>query len=266
MDIRTLEQNDLNLLTDLIPPGWDAIMPALEFCTSSDFCFPVKITIDQKIVGIGTTTIHNDVAWLAHIIVHPDYRNQSIGRVITHTLMEISNTNRCDTIYLLATELGEPVYKKAGFETETEYVYFKGIKMLAGSMYSEHILPFSNDFKTQISALDRHISGEDRMIQLEPYLSTGFVFVKDNEVEGFYLPALGDGLIVATTFPAGQALMELRLTSKDFAAFPIDNITAAAYMQQHNFKKVRSEKRMRSGKPRDWQPENLYNRIGGNLG
>lgn len=266
MDIQTLEHSDINLIPDLLPPGWEGVMPTIDFYTNSNFCFPIKVSIDKKIVGIGASIIHKDTAWLAHIIVHPDYRNQSIGKLITQTLVESSNSKCCDTIYLLATDLGEPVYKKVGFETETEYLYFKGEKAIGAFTNSENIVAFNSDFKKQISNLDRQVSGEDRMLQLEQHLSSGVVYLQDNDVMGFYLPSLGDGLIIANTNSAGQELMKLRLTSKDFASFPIENVSATEFIHQNNFKEVRREKRMRLGKNRNWQPSNIYNRIGGNLG
>ncbi|MBL0009542.1 MAG: GNAT family N-acetyltransferase [Saprospiraceae bacterium] len=103
-------------------------MPAIQFYITSDFCFPIKVSIDHKIAGTGTAIIHHDVAWLAHIIVHPDFRNQGIGKLITESLVKMAHAKSCDTLYLLATELGEPVYRKIGFETETEYLFFKGEK------------------------------------------------------------------------------------------------------------------------------------------
>lgn len=266
MEIQTLEHSDINFISDLLPIGWDSAIPAIEFYTKANFCFPIKVSIDNKIVGIGTTIIHNETAWLAHIIVHPDYRNRRIGKIITQALVDTSNSKGCNTIYLLATELGEPVYKKVGFETETEYLYFKGEKTIGTYTKSENIVAFNSDFKKQISNLDRHVSGEDRMIQLEQHLSSGFVYSQDNDVKGFYLPTLGDGLIIASTNSAGQELMKLRLRSKEFAAFPIDNINATEFMLQNNFNQVRTEKRMRLGQKRNWQPTNIYNRIGGNTG
>lgn len=266
MEIQTLEHSDTNFISDLLPIGWESAIPTIDSYTKTNFCFPIKVSIDNKIVGIGATIIHNGTAWLAHIIVHPDYRNQRIGKIITQTLVDTSNSKGCETIYLLATELGEPVYKKIGFETETEYIVFKREETNETYKNSENIVAINNDFKKQILDLDRHISGEDRIMLLEQQISDGFLYLQDNEIQGFYLPNLGDGLIMATTNSAGQELMKLRLTSKDFAAFPIDNINATEFMHQNNFNQVRTEKRMRLGKKRDWQPTNIYNRIGGNLG
>ncbi|MBK9105678.1 MAG: GNAT family N-acetyltransferase [Saprospiraceae bacterium] len=266
MNLLPLTHADVNLITELLPPGWDTALPSISFYTTSDFCFPMKLTVGNIIVGTGTAIIHNDVAWLAHIIVHPDHRNQGIGQAITKALIEIANTKCCTTIYLLATELGEPVYKKVGFETEAEYLFFKSERPVQSADQDEHILPYSNDYLDQIAILDQQVSGEDRMFHLKEHLTDGFVFVIDDHLEGYYLPTLGDGLIIAATTAAGLSLMKFRLATKDFAVFPADNKSAEALLRQYPFTEVRRQKRMRLGINRHWEPSMIYNRIGGNLG
>jgi len=266
MNLLPLTHADVNQITDLLPPGWDTALPSISFYTTSDFCFPMKLTRENKVIGTGTAIIHNDVAWLAHIIVHPDHRNQGIGQMITKALIEIANMKCCTTIYLLATELGEPVYSKLGFEPETEYLLFKGEVQTDIYLISKHIAACTPDFKKQISLLDRQVSGEDRMFHLEPHLVSGFVYLEENKVIGYYLPGLGDGLIIASTITAGQELMRMRLMTKDFAVFPIDNVFATEFVQHAHFKEIRRQKRMRLGMKRQWEPSMIYNRIGGNLG
>ncbi len=266
MNILTLENSDLTFIAELQPLGWQDIIPTIDFYTKSNFCLPLKVTIDKKIVGIGTAIVHHDIAWLAHIIVHPDNRNQGIGNLITKTLLENLESKRCDTIYLIGTAMGEPVYKKLGFETETEYVLFKDIKSSGTLKTSENIVPFSDSFKNQISVLDYKVSNENRMFQLMPHLDHGFIYVQDNNVEGYYLPSLGEGLIVSTTTSAGQELMKLRFMTKENASFPMDNLAAIEFMSQNFSIEYKTTKRMRLGKKRNWQPTNIYNRIGGNLG
>ncbi len=266
MEVQPLIHNDIPLIPDLIPPGWDTAMPAIQFYITSDFCFPIKVSIDHKIAGTGTAIIHHDVAWLAHIIVHPDFRNQGIGRWITQYLVEFVHGMGLETIYLLATELGEPVYSKLGFEPETEYLFFKGEKPIDSAILDECIVTYTSAYEEQIAEMDHEVSGEDRMFHLQPHLSSASVYVVDNIVEGYYLPTMGDGLIIATTSISGQALMSLRLTTKDFSVFPMDNIPATTFIQQLPFSEVRRQKRMRLGTKRNWQPAHIYNRIGGNLG
>ena len=266
MGIQTLKHNDIHALTGLTPEGWQNIVPIFDFYTKSNFCFPIKAVYDNKIVGIGTTIIHNDTAWLAHIIVHPDKRNQGIGQLITQTLIDSVKTKSCDTIHLIATDLGAPLYQKLGFVTETEYLFFKDIKPDQSWTTSKNIIPFAENFRKQVQSLDHQVSLENRMLHVEQHLKNGFIYLQDNKVEGYYLPTFGEGLIVANTATSGLELIKLRLKSKENASFPVDNLSAAAFFHQHNFKEFKTAKRMRLGQKKNWQPTKIYNRIGGHLG
>lgn len=175
MKIQALELNDLNLITELQPSDWQNIMPTIEFYIASNFCFPIKVVNNGKIVGIGTAIVRDDIAWLAHIIVHPEYRNQGIGGLITTFLVESLKSKKCRTIYLIATALGEPVYRKIGFETETEYLLFKDVKIT--EPVSDKITQFSENFKKQVIDLDFKVSKENRALQLEEHLSGGFLYL-----------------------------------------------------------------------------------------
>lgn len=266
MDIQVLERNDLDAITELQPSGWDNIMPTIEFYTKTDYCFPVKVVVDNKIAGMGTAIVHNDIAWLAHIIVHPDQRNKGIGRFITQTMVDNLLSKGFESIYLTATDLGEPVYRKIGFEAETEYLFYKDIKADERWSISKNIIPFNSSFKGQVHQLDLKVSGEDRMVQLASFLTGGYVYVVRHIVEGFYLPAFGEGLVVASSASAGLELMKFRLTSKENAVFPIDNEIASRFMEARSYQPFKQSKRMRLGKKRSWDPGSIYNRIGGNLG
>ena len=266
MTILPLKYGDISLIKDLQPAGWYNIFPIIEYYTRSSFCFPIKITIDKKIVGIGTGIIHNDVAWLAHIIVHPDNRKQGLGKLITETLVESLHSKDIETIYLIATDLGAPVYEKAGFETETEYLFYKDIKADPGWLPSENIIPYTNELKTQIASLDKQVSGENRMNHVEEHLDGSYVFQRGNIVEGFYLPTFGEGLITSVTPSAGIELMKYRFGTKDSVVFPQDNLAAAKFMEDNKDASFKKAKRMRLGKERRWGPAHIYGRIGGNLG
>ena len=266
MKIQPLTQNDISFVPDLLPKGWEGEVSTIESYIKSPFAFPVKANVDDKLVGIGTAIVYGETAWLAHIIVHPEHRSQGIGKRITQTLVETSYSKDCETIYLSATELGEPVYKNLGFETETEYLIYKCDVKIEPFESSEKIVQNLPNFNSQIMDLDYKISGEDRKVLLEPNLSGAYIYLDDQNVSGFYLPDLGDGLIVASTVTAGIELMKLRLNTNDEVSFLKDNLPATEFILQQPFREVRKEKRMRLGKPRSWQPEGIFNRIGGNMG
>lgn len=266
MQILALEYEDLNLISDLRPEGWNDIKSSFDFYVQSSFCFPIKVVIDDLIVGLGATIIHNDVAWLGHIIVYADQRGNGIGQRITQTLIDITKQNKCETIYLIATHLGAPVYEKVGFITDTQYLFFKDINFDKELVISDHLIPYKQDFKDEISIIDKMATGEERMMHLENALDNGFVYIDDHKIEGFYLPSLGDGLIVANTSSAGLELLKLHLKSNDKIAFPIDNLLAKDFLYNNGFKEYDVAKHMRLGKVRPFKLDNIYNRIGGNVG
>src|SRR5690349_13629525 len=129
-----LQQEDLPLLEALQPSDWGSILPPHKFYVSSAFCFPLKFMIDGTLVGIGTSISHKDSAWLGHIIVHPEHRKKGIGEFITKTLMNESIARNRGLLFLTATDVGEPLYRKLGFEIEAEYLFYKDLQAFADSL------------------------------------------------------------------------------------------------------------------------------------
>jgi predicted acetyltransferase len=116
------------------------------------------------------------VAWFGHIIVHPDYRNRGLGKAISESLVKIYENNNCSTAYLIATDLGEPVYKKIGFEVETEYIVYEEVSSEKEDHLSEFISPFNKSFINEIKELDFKVSGENRFLHLKEYLDTALIY------------------------------------------------------------------------------------------
>lgn len=266
MQLHPFTATDIPLLTLLQPEGWHDIVPVYAFYNASPFCFPIKVTLANELVGVGTTIIHNDVAWLAHIIVHTDYRNRGIGKFITQSLIQSIDRRVCKTIFLIATALGEPVYEKLGFETETEYLFYKDLAANKTYIPSPNIVPYNQQYHDQIQMMDQRISGENRLFHFEQHLPTASVYTINNRVEGYFIPDFQEGLIIATSSEAGTELMKKRLATKDNAAFPIDNVAAIACMSMQGFEPFKTAKRMRLGEIRDIHYSQIFNRVAGSIG
>lgn len=266
MKIEPLIFDDINSLTELQPEGWGDIMPKIIFYIQSNFCFPIKIIAENEIIGIGATIIHHDTAWLGHIIVHKEKRGKGIGRLITEKLIEIAKSEKCQTIHLIATDLGAPVYEKAGFRTETEYLFFKDLKIENPVVNFENIHNYKEDHKNVITIIDKVNSAEERMCEIENHLEKGFVYYDKNTIEGFYLPTLGEGLIIANNSTAGIELLKFHLSTTTKVAFPKANLAGISFLYENGFKEFSKAKRMTLGKKKEVKFENIYNRIGGNIG
>lgn len=120
MNISSFIDKDLTTLTKLQPEGWKDITVFFRNYLSQAFSYPIKVTINSEIVGIGCCIVHQHQAWLGHIIVHENVHNKGIGKSITKHLIDIANYQRCYSIHLIATEQGYPVYKALGFKILTE--------------------------------------------------------------------------------------------------------------------------------------------------
>lgn len=266
MNIEAFTSQDLHFLTELQPEGWSDISPYFKFYLSSPLCYPIKIEIDYKVVAIGCCIIHDDVAWFGHIIVHPAYRNRGLGKMITENLIKISENNNCSTVYLIATDLGEPVYQKVGFEVETEYIVYEGVKIDEDIDSSEFIIPYQDDFIDAIKAMDFNVSGENRFYHLKEYLGSALIYQKSGKIVGYYLPNWQEGLIIANDKDAGIAFMKMKLKRDGKISFPKENLIAQQFLSGLDIVKTKFIKRMRLGEERFWQPKFIYGRIGGNLG
>jgi N-acetylglutamate synthase-like GNAT family acetyltransferase len=264
-DIFTLQ--DLSYLPEFEPPGWGDLVPRFEYFLNSKFCLPLKITVNQQPIAIGASIQHQDTAWLACIITHPDHRSKGLGYQITKRLLESIDNQQFKTVYLIATELGFPVYQKLGFELEGEYTHFKKLDSDTSESASfDSIITYQNKYLSQMYALDAWVSGENRQVILHENLASAKLYVVDNQLLGFYMPSLGDGLIVAQTDEAGLSLLNLRNQVKNYAIVPNDNSLVINYLTQNNSEVYQKSRRMFWGKKRPHQLRNLYHRINGQLG
>ncbi len=267
MTFDVVTNNDLNNLSCLQPDGWTDIVPAFEYYINSSFCYPLKTKIDGQIVGLGVSIIFGDTSWLAHIIVNKDFRNRGIGYEIVQKLLLDLKNESCPTCLLIATELGQPVYEKAGFKIVSPYTFFDRGKSRTYLQISKKVVAFHNEHYSKIMSLDRKISGENREMLLQENTKNAMVYIDNYDVKGFYLPGLGEGLIVAESEEAGIELMKLKLSKTDKAVIPSENKTAAEFLLQNGFVESQTKGvRMILGQDVDWQPEKIYSRIGGNFG
>jgi hypothetical protein len=255
---------DIKDVKRLQPEGWPDILPSIQYYFHSPISFPFKAVLNNKIVGLGTAIIHGRTGWLAHIIVDKESRNAGIGTSITKHLIKFIQQTSCETMLLVATALGEPVYKKFGFETETEYVSLENGTLPVAS--DPKIVPYREQYTPAVLAMDLAIYGEDRRLLLSNFLKGAYLYVQGEQLLGFYIPTLGDGLILSENKEVGLELMKKRAELHSKFCLPIQNQPALEFLGKHNFVVNRKAARMILGKKFSWDGRKIYNRVGGNLG
>ena len=71
-----------------------------------------------KLIGVVGLFLFDLVTKVGYMGVLPEYRSKGVGNAIFTTVMEIVSSLNYETIELYASELGEPLYRKFGFQAE----------------------------------------------------------------------------------------------------------------------------------------------------
>ncbi|MBK6643796.1 MAG: GNAT family N-acetyltransferase [Bacteroidetes bacterium] len=266
MKIEPLLKSDIASLPELQPEDWNDIVPAFKYHLSNSFSHGMKFCDGNKLVAVGVTIIHGPVAWLAQIIVHPDYRSKGIGYQLTNELLIIAEKFNCSTVLLLATPLGYPVYLKHGFVAEDTYSFYRSEKLWKDAIENPFLRPYSKVFRKQIQVLDLKAAGENRNFRLDEFLDDAVLFVESNVVKGYFLPRFGEGLVVASEKEAGLSLLKHRLQFKNEVVIPDLNLIASQFLIENNYSVFRTAVRMRKGNPIHPDLAMVYARISGQIG
>jgi GNAT superfamily N-acetyltransferase len=269
LEIRRLEDVEITLLHDLTPDTWTYDLAGFfRKYFEQPFFHAIVAVIDGKLVGTAEGIVNGNVGWLGNVIVAPEFRRRGIGFELARTMMDILRSLGCDLLLLIATEMGEKLYPKLGFATGTSYRSFTGGE-LAEHANDMEIRPISARDLPDILELDREITREDRALFIKTGCSTGWICddVRSRGLSGYFLPDLGEGLIVASSAEAGLRLLYVkhRLFERT-TVIPEQNEVAAEFLLDNGFEERTGAKRMFLGKELDWKPEKLFSRIGGYCG
>lgn len=258
---------DLKFLEKLQPPGWSSLLETFKYYLSSSFCFPIKASVAGELVGVGAAITYGDTAWLAHIIVEQNSRQRGIGRSLVDYLLDYLNEAGFSTIFFLATELGYGVYRRAGFKEQGVYVALMRTKEIKTSLQVDDKIQSLQEIDyEEVLTLDKYITGEDRTRLLLDHFPGGFVYKEDEQILGYYLKELGEGLILARDLRAGKGLIDLRNRFTNIVTLPLANLEGLAYYESIGFQEIRRVTRMIKGPEFIWHPKQVFSRAGGNFG
>jgi predicted N-acetyltransferase YhbS len=201
------------------------------------------------IVGTAAAVSFGATGWLGGVTVAPEARGRGLGGRLTEAALDALGEH--ETVSLLATPAGRPIYERLGFVPEAEYRVFSAPEHRAPAP-ADGLVPAEREL---VLALDREATGEDRALALDAGLERGLA---TPDGTGFALrPPWSARPIVARDPAAGAALLAATLEPGLRLAAPVDNapamaaLTALAHPQ-------RGVVRMRRGAPIAWRPERVW--------
>jgi len=267
--IRPLQRHEIPQLEGMAPPEWNSDLPAFMISHFGEpYFFPIVADLGGAIAGVGNGIQNGETGWLGNIIVRPEHRNLGFGTQLTRSLIQHFAATGCRRQLLIATPLGERLYRKLDFQVSSHYRFFKGSRLTGPTDFST-LRGIGPQDSGPILDLDRMFSGEDRGRMLSKFFSDGWVHQdrSSRKVDGFFLPAFGAGLIIAANKDAGLALLRLKHSQEErTAVVPEANRDAVDFLLRNGFEEFMTAPRMFLGEEADWKPQCIYARGSGYSG
>lgn len=258
--IRAIKESDIKGLNFLPPAAWKLDYETFLKGFLNDKFFYAFIQIrDGKIVGTGNILLREKIGWLGNIMVDKNCRGQGLGYEMTKFLVDFLKEKKCETQLLIATALGEPIYRKLGFRKLTEYQSFDSETDLDYPAVTA-IRELKNSDLESVYGLDREANGENRTHLIDRACHHGLgYFNSTEELLGFYLPEFGRGLVLSRDEEAGLELLKLKHTRQGKRTLiPIENQKGINLLEQIGLKKGPASARMILGKEIEWHPGFIF--------
>lgn len=188
------------------------------------------------------------VAWIGMILVDETYRGGGLGKKTFETALEHCRRLKIRKLGLDATHLGEPIYRKYGFETVCGISRWKGEFRRLDETAP---LPSGKEFSKPSLILDALATGVDRRTLLEDLLaSPGSRLIA--APEGYALIRKGDqathlGPVVARNRKTVEALFASAarlLEGETVICDVLDDAGADEILERHGLTRFRELKRM----------------------
>jgi ribosomal protein S18 acetylase RimI-like enzyme len=206
---------------------------------------------DGAIVATGAGIGFGPTAWIGAIAVRPEARGERLGQRMTEAVIEALGER--ETLLLLASESGRPIYERMGFEPEGDYRVFYG-PAGARPALTDGVRPAVEADSAGIRMLDALATGEDRGSAVDASLDGALV--TDGGVA--LRPPFAARPIVATDPDAGRALLAAAIEPGIRLAAPVANAPAVDALLAHGCEERNGVVRMRRGAPVAYRPELLW--------
>jgi GNAT superfamily N-acetyltransferase len=242
---RDLELRDIPTLAAFAPEGWRVALDAVLLQHVGRRYFHAWVAVHAgRIVAVGQGIVTGRTGWIGNIIVESGMRSRGLGSRMTQVVMAGLGRRGCSSLLLVATPMGESLYRKLGFCGTSEYVFLDVPRLpsLAGSA----IRRLTHADLIVVLGIDARVSGE---------------------TDGVFLPSFGSGLVLGEAPAAGLDLLRFKHAYfSQSAVVPATNAVALQFLMEHGARETARAPRMALGEEAAWRPECLFARATGYCG
>lgn len=231
---------------------------------------------DGAIVGTGIVTINGPVAWIGTIWVAPSARGRGLGRALTEAPIAEAEGAGCQTLVLVATDAGQPLYERLGFTVQTWYRTMEAPRLANASVDGGAVVrAFRSDDLDAMAALDHAATGEDRRHILAAFAApdtTKVVTAGPDRPTGFVIRApWGGGATIAPRTDDALAILRARRLAagperRVRAGILLENEAGAAALIADGWTEAWRAPRLVRGRPLEWHPDHIWGQFNHALG
>ena len=232
---------------------------------------------DGAIVGTGVVTINGPAAWIGTIWVAPSARGRGLGRALTEAPIAEAEGAGCQTLVLVATDAGLPLYERLGFTVQTWYRTMEapGLSDASNDRGGGVVRVFRSDDFDAMVHLDRAATGEDRRHLLAAFAApdtTLVVSAADGLPAGFVIRApWGGGATIAARPADALAILRARRVvagpgKRVRAGVLLENQSGAAALAADGWTEAWRAPRLLRGAPLAWEPDHIWGQFNHALG
>jgi len=265
-------------VTAILADDWGDRRAWFEFAVAHSACRVfVAEDDDGAIVGTGVVTINGPVAWIGTIWVAPSARGRGLGRVLTEAPIAEAEGAGCQTLVLVATDAGQPLYERLGFTVQTWYRTMEapGLADASNDKGGAVVRVFRSDDLDAMAHLDRAATGEDRRHLLDTFAgpdTTMVVVGEGDRPTGFVIRApWGGGATIAPRTNDALAILRARRIAagpdrRVRAGILLENEAGAAALIGDGWTEAWRAPRLVRGRPLDWRPDHIWGQFNHALG
>jgi len=267
-EIRSYCKEDQVYISSMFPADWKFNFDDfIALHSGKNYFKGYTVVLDSVPIGYGGLMIFGETAWLGNIVIHPECRIKGFGTLLTKHLLDEGLKSGVKSFTLIATKLGEPVYRKFGFESILMYEFYRPGE---NTKTLEFEIPMTNAGKEHLEAIagiDFEVMGENRKELLENcFNGTKIIADSNNRIKGFYFKNLGNGLIIARDKKAGCEFLKILVIEKRNIVINEKNKSAADFLISCGYEKYLEAPRMLLGENFNWKPEFIFSRGAGFCG
>ena len=230
--LRPMQLSDINCAMQLsTAEGWNQTESDWKLFIENPQNICLVALVDKKVIGTtAAINYSNEVAWIGMVLVNKAYRGIGVSTLLMKSILEKAAFFK--SIKLDATQAGQRVYGKLGFENEYVITRITGssVKHLHddGEIFPE---PIQLKDIEEIIALDKDMFGAARRQLIEylikKYPGKSWMLKRNNQVTGFVLGRDGNkynhiGPVMASSTADAKILISKALSELNNQATVVD--------------------------------------------